>query len=133
MAVSAASPDAQPNVAAKLAAEVAIANVLDAIVVLGREPDEWEATSLLAAVGAVMGEMYLGALVLAQRATVPDELRAGSWARSLATPSMQQLRASLFNVMRCPAACAAGVLTGAMAGAAFEPLEAQPRCNAAAA
>ena len=88
----------------KLATEVAIANVIDAIEAQYREPDEWESTSLMAAIGCVMGDLFPAAGLLAERALIPPELRAGEWPRTPATATVQQLSNALLRAAGCPAA-----------------------------
>lgn len=87
----------------KREAEQAIAQVLDAMAEENREPDEWEARDLLAAMGAILGRMYALSLNLTFRAMTEPAQRAGVWDRSETTPLLRDLRRTLEYIEGAPA------------------------------
>jgi len=60
-----------------------------------REPDDWEARDLLAAMGAITGRMYALSLKLTSRAMAAPEEREGQWDRNDTTPTTRSLRDTL--------------------------------------
>lgn len=65
-----------PNYARKEAVEAFIGRILDAIEQEDREPDDWEAHDIAAALGYVVGHMHYAAINVALRALTEPENRA---------------------------------------------------------
>ena len=79
----------------KREAEDAIEKILALFEEEKREPDDWEASDLLSAMGAIMGRMYALSLNLTSRAMAPPEEREGKWDREDTTPTTKSLRDTL--------------------------------------
>jgi hypothetical protein len=90
----------------KLLAERYIDDVLAAIAEDEREPDEWEAVHLCAAIGAINSRMYRAAAGYTDKAVEPPERRAGDWTRTEGTLNIGAIRAGLeqVKVLAAPAA-----------------------------
>ena len=88
----------------KAIAEHFVELILDAIASEGREPDEWEAHNIAAAIGYIAGSMYNAALVVGERALTPAEERSPVPAKHLADPPAgRHLRDALAKVEEIPA------------------------------
>lgn len=90
----------------KLLAERYIDDVLAAIEEDDREPDEWEAQHLCAALGAISSRMYRASAGYTDKAIEPPERREGDWARIETTPSLRAIREGLEHtkLLAAPAA-----------------------------
>lgn len=103
-APGAAGWHALPPATQKAATQDVIADTLDAIEHEDhREPDDWEAMDICAAMNAIHMGWYSAAINYALMALTPPEQRAGDWARKDTTPSLAHLRAGLDYACAAPA------------------------------
>ncbi len=96
----AAAPATDESAVETLGANVAIANVIEAIAAAGREPDEWEASAILGAIGAIIGGLKAQSAALANRSLLLADARDLDWLRNADTPTNAQLRLALLNGVR---------------------------------
>lgn len=86
----------------KAHAQQSIAELVDPHVVDGTQPDAWMAMHLLQAIGAIAGQMYDLAAVLADKAQVdPSQRVEPEWPQPI--PTARQLRKALAVVEELPA------------------------------
>jgi hypothetical protein len=77
-------------------AEDFIEVILTAVESDERELDEWEASNLMYACGAVAADMYSLALVAAEKAlTIPAQRAPHAWPQTESTPTLAQVLAAL--------------------------------------
>lgn len=77
-------------------AEDFIEVILTAVESDERELDEWEASNLMYACGAVTADMYSLALVAAEKAlTIPAQRAPHAWPQTESTPTLAQVLAAL--------------------------------------
>ncbi|WP_428419372.1 hypothetical protein [Methylibium sp.] len=77
--------------------ESALEKLLDTMVKEGREPDGWEAQSLLAAIGAMVCGRYVLAMSFMDQVVGVRDQRETGWPRLETTPSVDHLRLALGN------------------------------------
>ena len=78
--------------------ERALEKLLDAMAAEGREPDGWEAQSLLSAIGALVCGRYVLATTFMDQVVGVRDLRETGWPRLETTPSVLHLRGALGHV-----------------------------------
>ena len=87
----------------KATTETAIESLFPELERAGREPDQWEATDIGAAMNALLMGWYTLAINYVAHATTPPDLRADAWPRQEHTPSIRSLRDALDYVRGAPA------------------------------